>query len=295
MAVMKAVIPAAGLGTRFLPASKAVPKEMIPVVDKPGIQYAVEEAVRAGIQEIVVVTSTGKEAIREHFARSPDLERHLEATGKLEHLSEVKRLGDMADIRYVMQEEPLGFGHAVSMAEPFIGEDSFVVMVPDEIVPEPRDDESDLLPELIEIHNRLGAGVITVQEVPHEDISSYGSIDPEVVEPNVYRIKDMVEKPAPAEAPSDLAARARWLFTPEIFDALERTSRGVGGEIQLTDAIRIVAQESAMYAYEYTGSIYDVGRKLDYIKATIELALRRDDLAKPLRDYLSTLKDLVQP
>lgn len=292
MAVTKAVIPAAGLGTRFLPASKAVPKEMIPVVDKPGIQYAVEEAVRAGIQEIVVVTSEGKDAIQDHFTRSPDLEHHLEAAGKLESLSEVKRLGEMADIRYVMQEEPLGFGHAVSMAEPYIGGASFVVMVPDEIVPEPRADEGDLLPELIAIHDRLGAGVITVQQVPHEDISSYGSIDPETVEPNVYRIKDMVEKPTPAEAPSDLAARARWLFTGEIFGALGRTSRGVGGEIQLTDAIKIVAQESAMYAYEYAGPIYDVGRKLDYIKATIQLALRRDDLAKPLHDYLVTLMDL---
>jgi UTP--glucose-1-phosphate uridylyltransferase len=198
----------------------------------------------------------------------------------------------MVDIRYVMQEEPLGFGHAVSMAEPYVGDDSFVVMVPDEIVPEPRADEGDLIPELIAIHDRLGAGVITVQQVPHEDISSYGAIDPETVEPNLYRIKDMVEKPSPADAPSDLAARARWLFTGEIFDALGKTSRGVGGEIQLTDAIKLVAQQSSMYAYEYTGPIYDVGRKLDYIKATIQLALRRDDLAKPLHEYLVTLKDL---
>jgi UTP--glucose-1-phosphate uridylyltransferase len=295
MAVLKAVIPAAGLGTRFLPASKAIPKEMIPVVDKPGIQYAVEEAVRAGIEEIVVVTSPGKDAIKEHFSRSVELERHLEATGKLDHLAEVKRVGEMADIRYVMQDEPLGFGHAVLTAESDVGGNSFVVMVPDEIVPEPREGEGDLLPELIAIHDRLGAGVITVQEVPHEDISSYGSIEPELVEPNVYRIKDMVEKPTPAEAPSDLAARARWLFTAEIFDAIRRTSRGVGGEIQLTDAIRIVAQESAMYAYEYQGAIYDVGRKLDYVKATLELALRRDDLAKPMRDYLSTRTDSVKP
>lgn len=293
MPVTKAVIPAAGLGTRFLPASKAVPKEMIPVVDKPGIQYAVEEAVRAGIQEIIVVTSAGKDAIKEHFTRAPALESHLAAAGKLEYLDEVKRLGEMADIRYVMQDEPLGFGHAVSLAEPHVGGDSFVVMVPDEIVPEPRVDEGDLMPELIALHDRLHAGVITVQEVPHEDISSYGSIDPEEVEPNVYRIKDMVEKPNPAEAPSDLAARARWLFTADIFEALRGTKRGVGGEIQLTDAIRIVARETSMYAYEYRGAIFDVGRKLDYVKATIELALRRDDLAKPLRDFLSNRKDTV--
>lgn len=288
MAVTKAVIPAAGLGTRFLPASKAVPKEMIPIVDKPGIQYAVEEAVRAGIQEIVVVTSKGKDAIEEHFTRAIELERHLEATGKLEYLAELTRLNDMADIRYVRQDQPLGFGHAVSTAGSSVGDSSFVVMVPDEIVPEPRDGEHDLLPELIALHDRLAAGIICVAEVPHEDISSYGSIDPEPVDTDLYRIKDMVEKPNPAEAPSDLAARARWLFTPEIFDALRRTTPGVGGEIQLTDAIRIVARESAMYAYEYRGVIYDVGRKLDYIKATIELAFRRDDLAKPLADYLST-------
>ena len=293
MPVTKAIIPAAGLGTRFLPASKAIPKEMIPVVDKPGIQYAVEEAVRAGIEQIVVVTSAGKDAIEQHFSRSVELEHHLESAGKLDYLAEIRRVGDMAEMRYVTQEEPLGFGHAVAITESFVGQDSFVVMVPDEIVPEPREGEGDLLPELIDLHDRLGSGVIAVQRVPLEDISAYGSIDPEEIETNVYRIKDMVEKPTPADAPSNLAARARWLFTPEIFDALRRTSRGVGGEIQLTDAIKTVAQESAMYAYEYQGLIYDVGRKLDFLKATVELALRRDDLAKPFAEYLdSRARDL---
>jgi UTP--glucose-1-phosphate uridylyltransferase len=287
MGVRKAVIPAAGLGTRFLPATKAQPKEMIPVVDRPGIQYVVEEAVRAGIEDILIVTGRGKGAIEEHFDRALELERHLEATGKLDLLEEVRRVGDLADVHYVRQKEPLGFGHAVLSARAHVGDDSFAVMVPDEIVPEPKDDERDLLPELVSLHDRLGAGVIAVQEVPREDISSYGVIDPEPVETNVFRIKDMVEKPAAADAPSDLASRGRYVFTADLFDALERTSAGVGGEIQLTDAIRTVAQEQEVYAYVHAGPIYDVGKKLDFLKATIELALRRDDLAKPLAEYLS--------
>ena len=287
MAVRKAVIPAAGLGTRFLPATKAQPKEMIPVVDRPGIQYVVEEAVRAGIDDILIITGRGKGAIEEHFDRSIELERHLEAAGKLDLLDEVRRVGDLADIHYVRQKVPLGFGHAVLSARSHVGDESFAVMVPDEIVPEPKDDERDLLPELISLHDRLGAGVIAVQEVAHEDISSYGVIDPEPVEPNVFKIRDMVEKPSPADAPSDLASRGRYVFTPDLFDAIERTSAGVGGEIQLTDAIRIVATEQSVYAYVHDGPIYDVGKKLDFLKATIELALRRDDLAKPLAEYLS--------
>jgi UTP--glucose-1-phosphate uridylyltransferase len=287
MAVRKAVIPAAGLGTRFLPATKAQPKEMIPVIDRPGIQYVVEEAVRAGIDDIVVVTSRGKGAIEDHFDRSVELEGHLEAAGKLDLLAEVRRIAELADISYVMQEEPLGFGHAVLTARERVGAEPFAVMVPDEIVPEPIDDERDLLPELIALHDRFAAGVIAVQEVPHEDISSYGAIDPEDVEPGVFKIVDMIEKPSPSEAPSDLASRGRYVFTPDLFDAIERTSAGVGGEIQLTDAIRIVAREQGVYAYLHSGPIYDVGKKLDYLKATVELTLRRDDLAKPFADFLS--------
>jgi len=288
MAVTKAVIPAAGLGTRFLPASKAVPKEMIPVVDKPGIQYAVEEAARAGIEEIVVVTSEGKDAIEQHFTRSVELERHLEAAGKLEYLAEVTHLNDIADIHYVLQDEPLGFGHAVLMGAEFVGDAPFAVIVPDEIVPEPRGDETDLLPSLTSLYERFDASVIAVTEVAHEDISSYGAIDPEPIEEGIFKIKDMVEKPKVEDAPSDLASRGRYVFSPEMFDAIRATERGVGGEIQLTDAIRAVAKSGSVYAYAYDGPIYDVGKKLDYLKATIELAFRRDDLAKPLDDYLST-------
>ncbi|MEA2452954.1 MAG: UTP--glucose-phosphate uridylyltransferase [Actinomycetota bacterium] len=284
--VRKAVIPAAGLGTRFLPASKAIPKEMIPVVDKPGIQYAVEEAVRAGIEQIVVITSSGKGSIEEHFQRAPEFETHLEAAGKRDALSAVRHVSSLAKIEYVLQTEPLGFGHAVLTAAEFVGDDAFAVIVPDEIVPEPIGDEPDLLKALIDIHDRFDASALAVQQVPHEDISSYGVIDPEEVGDRTYRIKDMVEKPPRDEAPSDLAARGRYVFNPQLFDALRVTERGVGGEIQLTDGIRLLMKEQDVYAYSHPGPIYDVGKKLDYLKASIELALRRDDLAKPLRDFL---------
>lgn len=286
MPVRKAIIPAAGMGTRFLPASKAVPKEMIPVVDKPGIQYAVEEAVRSGIEEILIVTGRGKSAIAEHFDRSPALESHLEASGKTDELRDVRRIADLADIHFVRQEEPLGFGHAVLMGAAFVGGDAFALLVPDEIVPDPTGDEPELMKELIAIHERFGASVLAVQEVPHEDISAYGVIDPEPVEDRVYRIKDMVEKPPRDEAPSDLAARGRYVFKATLFDALRVTERGVGGEIQLTDGARLLMKDEDVYAFAHPGPIYDVGKKLDYLKATIELALRRDDLAKPLKDYL---------
>jgi UTP--glucose-1-phosphate uridylyltransferase len=287
MPVNKAIIPAAGLGTRFLPASKAIPKEMIPVVDKPGIQYAVEEAVRAGIEQIVIVTSRGKGSIAEHFDRSPGLESHLKAAGKDSALADVRDVADLADIHFVRQKEPLGFGHAVLCGASFVGDDSFALIVPDEIVPEPIGDEPDLMRELIAIHDRFDASALMVQEVPHEDISAYGSIDPEHVEGNIYRIKSMVEKPAVDEAPSDLAARGRYVFKPALFECLKVTERGVGGEIQLTDGARLLMDKEDVYAYAHPGPIYDVGKKLDYLKATVELALRRDDLAKPFKEYLT--------
>ena len=287
MAVTKAVIPAAGLGTRFLPASKAIPKEMIPVVDKPGIQYAVEEAVRAGIDQIIIVSSRGKGSIADHFDRSPYLERHLEAAGKTDALNDVREVSRLADIHFVRQTEPLGFGHAVLSGAAFVGTDSFAVLVPDEIVPEPIEDEPALLSRLIEIHDRFDASVLAVQEVPHEDISSYGAIDPEPVEGDIVKIRSMVEKPPIDEAPSDLASRGRYVFKAELFEHLRVTERGVGGEIQLTDGIRLLMGSQDVYAYVHPGPIYDVGKKLDYLRATIELALRREDLAKPLREYLT--------
>jgi UTP--glucose-1-phosphate uridylyltransferase len=287
----KAVIPAAGLGTRFLPASKSIPKEMIPVVDRPGIQYAVEEAVRAGLDQIVVVTSRSKSAMEDHFDRAIELEERLEATGKTAELEEVRRLAEMADVYYVRQKEPLGFGHAVGLGRAFCEGGSFAVLVPDEIVPNPSDDEKSLLQQMVDIHDERSASVIAVQEVPMEDISSYGSIRPETISPNLHRILDMVEKPAVDDAPSNLAARGRYVFTSDLFDALDRTKEGVGGEIQLTDAINLLAHEREVYAYVYDGPMLDVGKKLDYLRATVELALMRDDLAKPFEQWLREFLD----
>ena len=291
MTVRKAVLPAAGLGTRFLPATKAQPKEMIPVVDKPGIQYVVEEAVRSGIEDILIISSRGKAVVEDHFDKSLELERHLEEGGKLDELEEVRRISELADIHYIRQKEPLGFGHAVSVARAHVGAEPFLVMVGDEIVPEPQGSEQSLVENMVAIYERTSASVVAVQEVPMEDISAYGAIDPERTEDGLVRIKEMVEKPSQQEAPSNLAARGRYVFTPDIFDAIDRTAAGYGGEIQLTDAIRLIAKEKGAYAYVHEGPIYDVGKKMDYLKAVLELALRRDDLAKPLKEYLLELSD----
>jgi UTP--glucose-1-phosphate uridylyltransferase len=292
--VRKAVIPAAGLGTRFLPASKSQPKEMIPIVDKPGIQYTVEEAVRSGFEDILIVTSRQKSSIEDHFDRSLELEQRLQDAGKDDELAEVRRIAELADVHYVRQKEPLGFGHAVLMARAHVGDEPFAVMVPDEIVPEPQGDEAGLLENMIEVFEQRGASVLAVQEVPHEEISSYGAIATQEIDGRVARISDIIEKPAVDEAPSDLAARGRYVFTPEIFDALEKTKPGVGQEIQLTDAIRLLVSESRVYAYIHDGVILDVGKKLDYLRATVELALSRDDLAKPFKDYLLELVERLE-
>jgi UTP--glucose-1-phosphate uridylyltransferase len=291
MTVRKAVLPAAGLGTRFLPATKAQPKEMIPVVDKPGIQYVVEEAVRSGIEDILIISSRGKAVVEDHFDKSLELERHLEEGGKSEELEEVRRISELADIHYIRQKEPLGFGHAVSVARAHVGDEPFLVMVGDEIVPEPQGSEQSLVENMVAIYERTSASVVAVQEVPMEDISAYGAIDPERTDDGLVRIKEMVEKPSQQEAPSNLAARGRYVFTPDIFGAIDRTAAGYGGEIQLTDAIRLIAKEKGAYAYVHDGPIYDVGKKMDYLKAVLELALRRDDLAKPLKEYLVELFD----
>lgn len=284
--VRTAILPSAGLGTRFLPATKSQPKEMIPVIDKPGIQYAVEEAVRSGVDDILIVTSRGKATVEDHFDRSLELEHHLERTGKTEYLDEVRAIADLAEFHFVRQKEPRGFGHAVLVGKKHVGDKPFYVLVPDEIVPEPRDDEVSLLDQLAKAYERESAGAIAVQEVPEADVSSYGIVDIEEVADGVARIKSMVEKPAAEQAPSRLASRGRYLFTPAIFEALERTSAGVGGEIQLTDAINLVAQEDKMLAYVHDGPIYDVGKKMDYLRTTVELALRRDDLSGSFKEFL---------
>jgi UTP--glucose-1-phosphate uridylyltransferase len=287
MTVRKAVIPAAGLGTRFLPATKSQPKEMIPVVDKPGIQYVVEEAVRAGLDDILIVTSRGKVAVEDHFDRSLELERHLELGGKEDELEEIRSIAELADIYFVRQKEPLGFGHAVAVARSHVGTAPFVVLTGDEMVPEPRGDEPLLLERMIEIYHQRRASVVAVVDVPHDEVSSYGVVDAEDIgERDVFRLRDMVEKPAVEDAPSTLASRGRYVFTPQIFDALDRTTAGVGGEIQLTDAIRLLAKDADVFAYVHDGPMYDVGKKMDYLRATVELGLRRDDLADSFRDYL---------
>ena len=289
MRVKKAVIPAAGLGTRFLPATKALPKEMIPVVDRPQMQYSIEEAVRAGITDILLITSRGKGIMEDHFDRDLELEAHLEQSGKLEELEEVRRIADLARIFGVRQKEPLGWGHAVLQARDHIGGEPFVIMLPDEVVPEPKGNEVPLLERMIDIFDEKGSSVVAVQEVPMESISAYGCVDPEPVEEDLVRIVSIVEKPAVEDAPSNLGARGRYVVAPEIFDAIERTPPGVGGEIQFTDAVNLLAQEETAYAFVHRGPMYDVGKKLDYLYATIELSLRRDDLSKPLREYLTEL------
>ena len=287
MTVRKAVIPAAGLGTRFLPATKAQPKEMLPVIDKPGIQYIVEDAVRAGIEDILVITSRGKSSMEDHFDRALELEHHLEAAGKLDELAEVRAIGELAEMHYVRQKEPLGFGHAVSVARAHVGNEPFVVMVGDEIVPERIEGEKPFLPRMLECYEQTNSSVVATQRMPLEEISSYGVVDPgEWAGDDLVSMKGMVEKPDEESAPSDLGSVGHYVFSPEIFDAIDRTSAGVGGEIQLTDAINLLAKEKSVFAYVHDGPIYDVGKKLDYLKATIELALRRDDLAKPLREFL---------
>jgi UTP--glucose-1-phosphate uridylyltransferase len=287
--VKKAIVPAAGLGTRFLPASKAVPKEMIPVIDKPGIQYTVEEAALAGITDILIITSSGKSAMENHFDRSLDLERRLEDSGKQQELEVVRDVARLAKIHSVRQSEPLGFGHAVLMGRAHVGNEPFAVMVPDEIVPDPPEGGPSLLQRMIEIFEEVHASVLSVQRVPRENISAYGVIKPDFVADDLARIVDIVEKPAPEDAPSDLGARGRYLFTPEIFNAIERTEPGVGGEIQLTDGIRVLMDEQDVYAHVYDGRLFDVGNKLDYLRATVELALQREDVGEQFGKFISEL------
>lgn len=290
--VRKAVIPAAGFGTRFLPATKAVPKEMIPVVDRPGIQYVVEEAARAGVEEVMIVTSSGKGALEDHFDRALELEAHLEKKGKSEELAEVRRIADIARVHSVRQKEALGLGHAIATARSFVADEPFVVLYPDELIPPPEMGGTDVLSEMVALYEETSASVILVQEVPIEEISAYGTIAPagDVADGRV-KVEKMVEKPSPDEAPSNLASRGRHVLTPEVFDALDRIGPGVGGEIQLADAIDMLAREGEVYAHVYDGPIYDVGRKLDFLKATVELALRRDDLNEEFRAFLSSLGD----
>ncbi len=289
--VRKAVFPAAGLGTRFLPATKAQPKEMLPLVDKPIIQYGVEEALHSGIQNIIIVTGRGKSAIEDHFDVSFELEYQLESRNKKELLATVRAVSDMINVAYIRQKEALGLGHAVLRARELVGPEPFAVVLADDVI----DAETPCLRQLLDIHDFFAAPVLAVMEVPQENISAYGVVDAEAISHNgskdrVYRIRDLVEKPKASEAPSNLAIIGRYVLTPEIFDSIQEIEPGSGSEIQLTDALKHMLHSRPIYAYRFEGTRYDAGDKLGFLQATVEFALRRHDLGAAFREYLKGLQ-----
>lgn len=288
--VRKAVFPAAGLGTRFLPATKAQPKEMLPLVDKPLIQYGVEEAIHSGVQNIIIVTGRGKTAIEDHFDVSFELEHQLESRSKKDLLSVVRNVSDMMDVSYVRQKEALGLGHAVLRAKELVGNEPFAVILSDDVI----DSDVPCLRQLLNIYEFYGASVLALMEVPGDAISAYGVVDAEPVSHNgaghgLYRIRNMVEKPKPADAPSNLAIIGRYVLTPEIFSSIETIEPGSGGELQLTDAIKHMLRNRPVYGLKFEGTRYDAGDKLGFLKATVEFALKRHDLGKPFRQYLGEM------
>jgi UTP--glucose-1-phosphate uridylyltransferase len=289
MRVRKAVFPAAGWGTRFLPATKAQPKEMLPLVDKPIIQYAVEEAVAAGIEQVIIVTSSQKRAIEDHFDLSYELERLLEDKGEIEKLRQVRAISDLAQIAYVRQKEQLGLGHAVLMAKDVIGHEPFAVLLPDDVVISERP----AIGQLIHAYQQHHGSVLAVAEVPPDETYRYGIVGTKAAEDNqdarLHQVTRVVEKPPAGTAPSNLAIIGRYVLTPKIFDKLEQTQRGAGGEIQLTDAIEALMAEQSVFAYEFEGDRYDAGTTMGWLKATIELALGRPELSAELRDHLRNL------
>ncbi len=287
MPVRKAVIPAAGLGTRFLPATKAIPKEMLPVVDKPGIQYVVEEAVRAGIDDIVIVTGRTKKAIEDHFDRSPELEEALAVKGKDGDVDELRRIASMAHVHLVRQDEPRGLGHAVGLARWHVGDEPFAVLLSDDLM----DPSSTLLPDMIRAHEETGGSVVGVKRVPGEEISLYGAIDP-AGEPDalgVVGVRDLIEKPPLAESPSDLGLIGRYVLTPSVFDHIANLRPGAGGELQLTDALRGVCRDEPFHAVVMQSGRFDIGNKLDWLRATVELALVHPELGSEFRGVLAEI------
>ncbi|WP_035292395.1 UTP--glucose-1-phosphate uridylyltransferase GalU [Clostridium sp. KNHs214] len=287
MKVKKAIIPAAGLGTRFLPATKAQPKEMLPIVDKPTIQYIIEEAVASGIEEILIITGRNKRAIEDHFDKSVELENELEKKGKEETLEMVRDITNMVNIYYIRQKEPKGLGHAINCAKTFVGNEPFAVMLGDDVV----DSDKPCLKQLIDCYNEYKTSILGVQEVDYNDVSKYGIVKGMHIEDRVYKVKDLIEKPKKEEAPSNVAILGRYIITPRIFDILQNTAPGKGGEIQLTDALRTLVKEEAMYAYNFEGRRYDVGDKLGFLEATVEYALKRDELKADFMKYLLSIKD----
>lgn len=284
--ITKAVIPAAGLGTRFLPATKACPKEMLPIVDKPTIQYIIEEALASGITDILIISGRNKRSIEDHFDRSPELEMNLEEGGKDELLQMVKNIANV-NIHYVRQKEPKGLGNAILCAKAFVGNEPFAVLLGDDVV---YNEEYPCLKQLMDVYDVKGGSVLGCQTVPLEKVSAYGIVASEATaDERIFKVNDMVEKPAIDEAPSRLAVLGRYVITPEIFEILENTAPGRGGEIQLTDALKVLAQHQDMYAYDFIGKRYDVGDKFGYLQATVEYALRRDDLKDKFVAYLKNL------
>ena len=288
--VKKAIIPAAGLGTRFLPATKAQAKEMLPIVDKPTLQYIIEEAIESGIEEILIVTGRNKKSIEDHFDRSVELELELEQKGKTAMLEMVQDISNMVNIHYIRQKEPKGLGHAIHCAKSFIGDEPFAVLLGDDIV----DASTPCLKQMIDAYDEYKTTVLGVQEVAKENVDKYGILDVKHIEDRVYKVKDMVEKPSIEEAPSNIAILGRYIITPEIFNILENQAPGKGGEIQLTDALQTLATKEAIYAYNFEGRRYDVGDKLGFLEATVDFALKRPELRDDFIEFLKTKSDKIE-
>lgn len=285
MKIRKAVVTAAGWGTRFLPATKAQPKEMLPLVDKPMIQYVVEEAVASGIEQIIIVTAGGKRAIEDHFDRSFELEYSLAQKGDYKTLEEIRRISDLANIGYLRQKEQLGLGHAVLITKDLVGDEPFALFLPDDVIDSPVP----CMKQMMDVFDRFNCSVLAVQRVKTEEFVKYGIIEPRPIEEGIYQVLNIVEKPSPEEAPSDMGTVGRYILTPEIFHFLENISPGKGGEIQLTDGIESLVQRQAVYAYEFRGIRYDAGTPLGFLKASVELGLRRPDIGEELEKYLRDL------
>ncbi|WP_294381810.1 UTP--glucose-1-phosphate uridylyltransferase GalU [uncultured Clostridium sp.] len=284
--IRKAIIPAAGLGTRFLPATKAQPKEMLPIVDKPTLQYIIEECVASGIEEILIITGRNKKSIEDHFDRSVELEMELEKSGKEEMLKMVREISDMVNIHFIRQKEPRGLGHAILCAKTFVGNEPFAVLLGDDVV---YNDNKPCLKQLIDCYEEYKTSVLGVQTVEPQDVNKYGIVGGLHIEDRVYKVKNLIEKPAVEEAPSNVAILGRYIITPKIFEILENTKPGKGNEIQLTDALLELIKHEAMYAYDFEGRRYDVGDKLGFLQATVEYALRKEELRNGFIEYLKTI------
>ena len=283
--VKKAIIPAAGLGTRFLPATKAQPKEMLPIVDKPTLQYIIEEAIASGIEEILIITGRNKKSIEDHFDKSIELELELEKSGKTEMLDMVRHISDMINIQYIRQKEPRGLGHAILCAKSFIGDEPFAVILGDDIV----DSKTPCLKQLIDIYYEYNTTIIGVQKIDKKDVNKYGIIQGKYIDENIHLIKDLVEKPDIETAPSNIAILGRYILKPDIFRILENQKPGKNNEIQLTDALKTLCESQAMYAFEFEGKRYDVGEKFGFLQATVEFALKNNELKDEFLDYLKEL------